>query len=296
MFGCEQDITTGLPTSEPLVAFDAWLYNNAEPQEIDIYITNQYFDSSQPQGISGAIVSVTNVEDPGEVYIFNETETGKYIWNPTNPTDSFGAIGSVYYMNVDIDGITYESVSQLNRVPPIDSITWRRDEEDAFQQESFFANFWARDPEGAGDTYWIKSWKNGDLLTEPFDINIAYDAAFSVDGNADGLIFIQPIRENINPFEFDDEDILINPFTVGDSIYVEINSITQEAFYFLQQVQIQTARDGGFGELFAVPLANIQSNIFSSDESEKVVGIFCVSATSSLGQLFTEDLIRETQK
>ncbi len=289
---CEQEITTGLPESEPLVAFDAWLYHSATPQTIDIYTTNTYFDSSEPVGIGGATVSITNVDDPAESYSFVEGANGQYTWTPATPTETFGIIGGVYSLIINIDGTTYESLTDLSPVPSIDSIYWRFDEEDAFTDDSYFANFWARDLEGKGDTYWIKSWKNGELLNKPDEINIAYDAAFSEDGDADGLFFIQPIRELINPFEFDDQDVLINPFEPGDSIFVELNSISQDAFFFLQQVQIQTAREGGFGELFAVPLANIQSNIFSDNPNEKVVGFFNISATSSLGKLFTEDDIR----
>ena len=97
----------------------------------------------------------------------------------------------------------------------------------------------------------------------------------------------------MNPFELDDDDQLIAPYVLGDSAYVEINSITPEAFFFLQQVQIQINRPGGFGELFATPLANVQSNIFSDNPREKVVGFFCTSATSGLGRKFTEDAIFE---
>ncbi|MEQ9402454.1 MAG: DUF4249 family protein [Cyclobacteriaceae bacterium] len=295
LVSCETDINAGLPQAEPVIAFDAWLYHKAEQQVIDIYTTNPYFDSSVPVGIGGATVTVVNVNDPVDSYTFTEEANGKYVWNPANATDSFATIGNTYTLNIDIDGTSYTSLSHLGAVPTVDSITWRLSEATSFTEEAYFANFWSRDLEGDGDTYWIKSWKNGVLLNKPDEINIAYDAAFSVDGNADGLIFIQPIRETINPFEFDDNDVLINPFELGDSIYVEINSITQEAFYFLQQVQTQTARDGGFGELFAVPLANIQSNIFSGNESEKVVGFFCVSASHGLGKVFLEEDIRITE-
>lgn len=296
VMSCETDINTGLPEAEPLIAFDAWLYHTAEPQVIDIYRTNPYFDSSQPLGISGATVAVRNLDDPLDFYTFVEGEAGEYTWTPASATDTFAIMGSAYYLDIDINGTAYESVTELGDVPSIDSITWRLSEETAFIEESYFANFWARDLEGVGNTYWIKSWVNDTLLTKPDEINIAYDAAFSVDGNADGLFFIQPIRELINKYEFDDDNggILLSPFDLGDSIYVEINSISQEAFYFLQQVQIQTARDGGFGELFAVPLANIQSNIFSERTDEKVVGFFCISGVSSMKKIFTEADIRVT--
>jgi hypothetical protein len=314
---CDQDINVNLPDTDPLVAFDAWLSHKADQQTIDIYITNTYFDSSNPAGISGASVQVFNVNDPTERYTFLEQSSGSYVWNPASPSDTFAIIGETYSLNVNISGTAYESITTLGEVPPIDSLTWRFDDGDAFTEGIYyFANFWARDIEGAGNTYWIKSWKNGELLNKPSEINIAYDAAFSVDGNADGFIFIQPIREQINPFEFNDNDELISPFhlpdsVIGgvettlehrgitvtypndtllvDSIYVELSSISNEAFYFLQQVQIQTSREGGFGELFAVPLANVQSNVFSSDPNEKVVGFFNISAISSLGKVFTED-------
>lgn len=321
VIACEQDIQATLPETDPLVAFDAWLYNRPEPQTIDVYITNTYFDSSAPTGISGASVSVTNVNDPAETYTFMEINAGEYVWSPTLPTDTFGVIGESYLLSVDISGTNYEAVTYIGAVPSIDSITWRFDEGNAFVDPSYFANFWSRDLEGVGNTYWIKSWKNGVLLNKPGEINIAFDAAFSVDGNADGFFFIQPIRENINPYDFDDDDVLQNPFhlpdtvqggvttllehrgyevtfpndtVLVDSIYVELNSISNDAFYFLQQVQIQTDRSGGFGELFSVPLANIQSNVFSSDPNEKVVGFFNISASSSLGKVFTEGDVRLT--
>ena len=292
MLSCESDISTGLPETAPLIGFDAWLYHSSDPQTIDIFTTNQYFDNSKPNGIAGALVSVVNIEDASDNYVFNEITAGEYTWTPANPTDSFAVIGETYMLNINIDGTSYNSLADLAPVPTVDSITWRLEEEKAFNELSYFANFWSRDLEGEGNTYWIKSWKNGELLNKPSEINIAYDAAFSKDGDADGLIFIQPIRENINPFVFDDEEKLINPFELGDSIYVEINSISQVAFFFLQQVQVQIDRPGGFGELFSVPLANIQSNIFSEDPNEKVVGFFNISSTAAMGKIFTEDDIR----
>lgn len=289
---CDDRINPDLPESDPLVAFDAWLYHAPTTQTIDIYTTNTYFDQSEPVGISGATVTITNINDGTDSYSFVEGETGKYEWSPSTPTDTFAIIGQVYALAVTLDGTTYSSITDLSAVPSVDSITWRFDEGDSFSEDAFLANFWSRDLEGEGDTYWIKSWKNGELLSKPSEINIAYDAAFSEDGDADGLIFIQPIRELINPFEEDEDDMFINPFELGDSIYVELNSISQDAFFFLQQVFVQTDREGGFAELFTVPLANIQSNIFSDNPDEKVVGFFNISATSSLGKLFTEDDIR----
>ncbi|MFN9909083.1 MAG: hypothetical protein ACK56F_23670, partial [bacterium] len=71
----------------------------------------------------------------------------------------------------------------------------------------------------------------------------------------------------------------------GDSVYVEINSITLEAFTYLQQVSIQTNRPGGFSELFARPIANVPTNIENVDPKGKAaLGFLNVGAVSVKGQ------------
>ena len=293
IFSCDEVIHPNLPLADAPIVIDAWLYNKAETQTISIRRANTYFDNSTPTGMSGAIVSITDLADEGNPIFFSEDEPGQYIWNPIDPTDSFGDIGHDYRLNIQLAGNSYTSFSSINPVPSIDSITWRLEPETVFFDDSYFGEFWSRDLIGEGNLYWIKTWKNGQLLNNPSEINIAYDAAFSEEAHADGFFFIQPIRDAMNPFELDNNDRLIQPYDLGDSAFVEINSITPAAFFFLQQVQIQTDRPGGFAELFSTPLANVQSNILSSDRSEKVLGFFCTSASSGLGRKFTEDAILE---
>ncbi|WP_420317063.1 DUF4249 family protein [Ekhidna sp.] len=293
LFSCEDDIIVQLADADPILAFDAWIYRKAEKQTINITRTNAYFDGTAPEGVTGASVLVVDAD--GTVYPFNEEEPGVYSWLPADEADSFGTVGQTYFLDVQIEGKQYGSISKMGRVPEIDSITWRF-EEGSFGLEDFYvAEFWARDFEGEGDAYWIKSWKNGTYLNKPTEINLSFDGAFSPGGNADGLTFIQPIRDSINPFETDEDDEFIPPFTgpeEEDSVYVEINSITPEAWFFWNQVIIQTDRPGSFGELFATSLANVESNIQTTDD-EQIVGFFCVSAVKGFGRKFTEDAIRE---
>lgn len=295
ILACEDDITVDLPEAEPVLAFDAWLYQKPEKQTILISRTNTYFDASEPEGISGAAVNV--IDGNGTTFAFNEESAGVYSWLPSSPTDTFGTVGQSYVLDVRIGEERYSAFSQMGRVPEIDSITWRFEEGTFGSDDSYFAEFWSRDFEGEGDAYWIKSWKNGLYLNKPQEINVSFDGAFSPGGNADGLVFIQPIRDGINPFELDEDDTFLPPFEGPgeDSIYVELNSITPEAWFFWNQVIIQTDRAGGFGELFATPLANVESNI-ASESDEQVVGFFCVSAVKGLGRKFTEDAIREAEE
>lgn len=293
LMACEDRIFPELPSANAPIVIDAWLYHTANEQTIKILRSNSYFDDAPYAGISGASVKVTDITDNVTIYDFQESAPGIYTWIGLEKTDSFGIMNHEYRLDITLNDRSYTAYSMIRRVPKIDSITWRLEPANAFIDASYFGEFWSRDPFGPGDAYWIKSWKNGSLLSKPSEINIAYDAGFSSGGNADGLIFIQPIRDGMNPFDFDENGDFQAPYKLGDSAYVEINSITEEAFFFLQQVQIQIDRPGGFGELFATPLANIQSNVLSSDPKEKVVGFFCTSAVSGLGRKFTEDAIFE---
>ena len=282
---CEDQITPTLESAPAIVVIDAWINNKPEPQVIKVTSTQEYFDNTIPPGVSGATVQV--IDENLTSYNFVETAAGEYTWTPA-AGETFGEIGLQYGLNVEVDGVMYNSISQLNAVPPVDSISFTFEPEDGPFPEGYFAEFWSRDLVGEGDTYWIKTFKNGVYQGKPSEINIAFDAGFSNGGSIDNLIFIPPIRFGVNSFEEDEEGNLQAPFVPGDSIYVELHAITNEAFFFLNEVAFQTDRPGGFAELFATPLSNVVTNIIPSDESQEVVGFFNVSAVAGNGKKLVE--------
>ncbi len=284
LFSCEDEISPTLESAEPVVVIDAWLNNKPGNQLIRVTSSQSYFDNTLPPGITGANVTVT--DNLGTNFTFNEDPLthGDYIWSPTG-TEVFGAIGNTYTLAVQVGSEIFTAVSKMNRVPVIDSITFTFEEESAFLPASYLADFWATDFMGSNDTYWIKAWKNGVLLNKPSEINLAYDAGFSAGGNFDGVTFITPIRQGINPFDQDDNDEFLSPYLPGDSVYVEIHSITLQAFNFMTEVAIQTNRPGGFSELFASPISNVSTNIFNAgNSSNRAFGFFNVAAVSGLGE------------
>jgi hypothetical protein len=72
-------------------------------------------------------------------------------------------------------------------------------------------------------------------------------------------------------------------------LYVEIHSISNDAFFFLTELALQTDRPGGFAELFAQPLSNVPSNVINTTGNEKVVGFFNVAAVTSAGRRLDPD-------
>ncbi|HNP96928.1 MAG TPA: DUF4249 domain-containing protein [Cyclobacteriaceae bacterium] len=281
---CEDEISPELESADPVLVVDAWLNNKDEDQIIRLTETQPYFDNTPPTGVSGAQVVV--VDDQGKIYPFTESDEVPGQYNLVAISAGvFGEVGRSFELTIQIGADEFKAFSTMSRVPPIDSITFTFEEETAFQEESYIAEFWAVDPKGEDDRYWIKGFKNGVLLNRPSEINLAYDAGFSASGNFDGVPFIAPIRREINPFDVDDNTNLVkNPYKPLDSVYVEIHSITLEAFNFMNQVVIQTDRPGGFSELFATPLANVSTNIVVTKGNRKVVGFFNTAAVSAAGK------------
>ncbi|MDA0194443.1 MAG: DUF4249 domain-containing protein [Bacteroidetes bacterium] len=280
IISCEDRIYPTLKDANPTIVIDAWINNKPVEQVIQITESRPYFDNNLAVGVIGALVTIT--DNNGITYSFNDTGNGSYKWTP-GVGESFGEIGNDYTLEVDYDGKLYQAFSSMNRVPVVDSISFRFEEKDFVFPDSYFAEFWSRDLVGSGDTYWIKTYKNGNYLNKPAEINIAFDAGFSEGGNIDGLIFIPPIRDAINPIDEDNNDNFLSPYSDGDSIYVEIHSIPKDAFLFLNEMALQIDRPGGFGELFATPLSNVPTNIIAPAD-EEALGFFTVSAVNGNGR------------
>lgn len=279
--GCEDEIDVDLREGEPLLVVDAWINDKPEDQVILLSVTQSYFAREDAPQITGASVSIR--DNAGTIYTFTERGNGEYVWSPTVDTPTFGQIGNDYTLTVETGGDIYQAVSRMNRVPVIDSVTFTFEEETIFQPDAYIAEFWARDFEGPGDAYWIRAYKNGELLNLPGDINIAFDAGFS-EGDFDGVTFLPPIRAGINPDDENEDGDELSPYWPGDSVFVEIHSITSVAFDFLNEVSIQTNRPGGFAELFADPLANVPANLTHTNGDKGVVGFFNVAAVQGNGK------------
>lgn len=354
ILSCETQVDPNLENSLNVLVIDAWLTNDDPTQHINITRSQPYFDDSAPEKVSGALVTITDLTEPSNpAYVFTEG-ADRYTWT-SGDASTLGIIGHRYRLEVQLDGALYTSETQLNDSPPVDSISFRLEEGNAFFDDLIFGEFFATDLEGVNDTYWIKAWKNGVFFGEPGEINIAYDAAFSRDADNDGVQFIQPIRDGISVIEASRDEEILSPYSLpdtllykgdtlfyqtdgsfyglvknekvffeienlvannkvpdylmslplsddryqplgdtaiylkGDSVYVEIHSISNEAYFFLNQVIIETTREGGFGALFATPLANVPTNIIPENPSTPVAGFFNIAAVTNGGNRLREE-------
>ena len=291
---CEEIIYPDLESKTPILVVDAWLNNQNESQTIILSSSQDYLDSTSTKFIDGAEVYIIN--DNGDKFNFTEKDKGKYIWNPDSNFSNLGDVGTEFFLNISYNGEKITGSSTLNRTSIIDSINFVKGE---FPENSYYAEFWSNEKEGVGDAYWIKSYKNGVKQVRSQDIITCIDAGASSEGAIiDGIPFIPPIRRAVTRFERDEiSNEFKSPFEYGDSLYVEIHSIPFEAFDFLNKVSIQIDRQGGFGELFAVSLANSPTNLTVENNSNfPVVGFFCVSAVNGMGNILDDDEIEKIEK
>ena len=293
-FGCEMTIHPELETPAEIMVVDAWLIHNQPEQHIKLTRSQGYFDDSEPQQITGAFVQVEDLTS-GEIFTFSETPMGYQFTNDS----TFGEIGHDYQLTVEVAGEAFVAQAHLGAVPLVDSVVFRHNPEDFnILSEYYSAEFFATDLPGIGNTYWIRAWKNEWLLNKPSELNIAYDAGFGAGQQVDGKVFHQTIRRDyLNPLEEreDRANYYYPPYDIGDSIYVEIHSIDPATYDYLSAVRTQTDRPGGFSELFAVPLANVTTNLHSVDPNSNTAigGFFNVAAVSGGGRKLTADLANQ---
>jgi hypothetical protein len=170
----------------------------------------------------------------------------------------------------------------MNRVPTVDSIIFRKEKLNPLSAtEGYQAEFFARDFRGATDYYRVRYYRNGKVANRRQDIITLKDGSFPGSADTDGLVFIRPFRQSINP------DSL---YALNDSVKVEVQSLTPEAFEFWQQFSQQITNGG----LFATPPANVPTNIVNANASgRKATGFFLATAIQSRSVRVVTENVRE---
>lgn len=156
------------------------------------------------------------------------------------------------------------------------------------------------DPAGLGDSYRLKYYvKRNPVADNPYFVESGGFTGWSFYNKVNNLIIVSesnsadnspnsqldkeavfnfPVARSINTVE---DDITKRPaFYPGDSIKVEVYSITKENlfFYARMKTELTNGTGGGFSGLFATPVANVPSNIFPYGQSKiKVLGWFGAS-------------------
>ena len=272
---CEDVIDVDLEEGKPQLTVDAILTNLDEPQFVRLTLSGNYFDASSVTPITNALVELTDSD--GNNYTFKSPdENGKYELD--SQFDSL-VVGREYYLKVTYNNEVFTSKSVVRQVPAIDSITWSRENIPFGDVDSIWAvQFWAYDNPGLGDAYWVKATRNGVVKISPQSITVAYDGSTGRGAKTDNIPFILPIRASITPGGFagppDGEEFV----EVGETVGVQLFSISLDFAEYLTILQDQLNNGG----LFAKPPTNLPTNIRNENSNgSKALGWFEVSNVST---------------
>ena len=285
LFSCEEVIDLEVRDGVNQLVVDAWLTDEDKEQSVKLTISQPYFEESAPKPALGAEVIVYNQDSTAHVFT-DPNNDGVYTYKPK--PGKFLKENEQVALAVKYENEQYYSLSQLKRVPKIDSVAYEVfsfpiTPPDGGPKDGFLAQFYANDAVGEGDTYLMRSYKNDTLRFKPTDITLAYDAGFSPGSKSDGLMFILPIRQSLNQTLFLDKD----------KLKVELFSIPTEAYFYLLQLR-QESSNGG---IFATPLSNIPTNIINlnSKSTKKALGAFFVSKVSTFETVIDKNKARPKQ-
>jgi hypothetical protein len=267
---CEDvvDVKIKKGTSFPVV--DAWLTTLPGPQIIRMTQSVAYTSPTPAPVVSGAVITLFD-ETNGKSYPFTFKDTA-YVYQPVNADEVIGVTGHVYRLRVEYQTDVFEATDSIKRVPPIDSVgvTYKTKEENGVPKDGYEGRFYARDiPGDTADYYWIRSFRNTTAVRVMDDYSI--DASFEA-GLDDGKDFVFPIETGITDYD--------HPFLKGETVIVQLRSLTYASYNFISQVQNQLDNGG----LFSTVLENVPTNLKNVTPGGgklKLLGWFGASAVSS---------------
>lgn len=269
LLACTDPIDIELDEGTPQLNVDAFLTDKPEDQRVRLVRTTNYFDNESLNAIENAVVTLRNDQD--REWSFNYDKDGYYVL-PYDETEPLIVPFGQYRLTIEYDGATFTADAAAMPTTTVDSITFEEQIPNGpGTLDGFIGEWWGRDIPGMPNFYWIQTYVNDTVISDPNFINVAWDAAQGE--GADGLTFIPPIRTGINTFP----DI----FQKGDKVRVEVHGISFETYQFIFQAQSQITNGG----LFATPPFNVVTNIVNANGSDKAedkaVGWFSVATVSS---------------
>ncbi|MEM9832932.1 MAG: DUF4249 family protein [Bacteroidota bacterium] len=260
---CQEEIALDLPNNDPQVVIEGYLtYWEFQPErngaEVKITTTGNYYDPNGATPVTDAQVTIRD-ETSSQEYVLTapENSAGLYVNNDI-PVD----LGRSYTLRVDYQNQIYESQGAVLPVAEIDSFSYRFLEDFLFLDDGYYFFFSGRTPKERGINYYrFLVYENDSLFDDPSDIFVQSD---------------EFLNEQVDTLQ------LANyVFDLGDSVRIEMYSISLEQFTYYNELVELLFNDGG---LFSGPPRNPTSTIRNLTNPElPPLGFFQVSSALSGG-------------
>lgn len=244
------------PNNLEIVVIEGWIINEQKQHWVKVSQTVAFNSTQQEQPITDAAVTVF---DGTDTFIFTHGSNGIYY------SDAFtGVVMNNYTLSVTLpDGKVIESLPEtLNPVPEIENISvssFIRQNPDTGEDETiFYPIVRTQDPAEEENFYRYKGFRNDVLLNEPEQLELL----------SDQFINGQLLPHNISVFEYEQ----------GQEIKIELHSLSNAAFDFLELLKLQTT---SLGSSSGTAPAVLRGNLRYRESDDLVLGFFGASAVST---------------
>lgn len=242
---CEETITLDLDQVEEKVIIDGLITTDNTNHYVKISRSAGFYEDGDTEKVRNAVVTISS----------NNGSTYNFVHNPSNldslngyyysATPFSGEIGATYNLSVQLDGELYEATDQIMPIGSIDSLTYELSEDannGDFELDvpgPYYAVFFnAMEPQETVDYYLFKFYRNGKRVLE-----FGTDVYYSDD---------ELLGEEVDNLE------IASYYALGDSVTVEMMSLSREGFIYFQDLSAVLNNDGGmFGPIPANPRTNL---------------------------------------
>ena len=236
---CTEEIHIDLDSTYDRIVIEGYFTDEYKVHQVKITKSADYFSNASAPAITGATVTIS---DGTNTFNLTEIEDGLY------ETDTMAGVpGNTYTLNASIDGTIYTASSYMFTCPPMDSIGFARN---IWDDEWIDVLIYAQEPGDEINHYAWRAYKNDTLVTDTL-----HEVEFSDD------VFINGSYVNGVEVQYVQAEI-------GDTIMLEMHSITEDYYEYMLKVMLETVWNGG---PFDGPPANFYGNL-----SNEALGFFAV--------------------
>ena len=247
-----------IPDENGVLVVEGWITNENKQHWVNLSRTVPFDESRSSDPINDAIV---HIEDNVSSFPLSSSGKGTYLSMPFAGIEARSYRVTIELANGEIIQSEWE---RLNPLMPIDTIRYKfftdQDPETGENVRVYFPIVVSSDPVDESNFYRYKGFRNGLPLNEPNEIILLSDQF--VNGANSLPNFIPEFR-----------------YSFADTIKVELHSLSQNGFEFLELLKSQTT---SLGSSSGISPASLIGNLTNSENNgQTVLGFFGASAVST---------------
>lgn len=276
MSRCTEKIDLKLDNAAPQLVVDAQLSDTGY-QYVYLSQSMSYYQPDSMQGISGAQVGLS-IDNVNTFLSFEEIKKGVYKSRNTWQAQAESCFSLHIDLKEKINGHqNYSAQGCATKKIDLEGVHIEKTD-DILNKSSYIVGVDFKDPAGSSNYYLFRAYKNGLSITPAFD-----DVSMIDDRSLDGQTL-----KNLKVLYIDTDANPEYTLKVGDTLKVEMGSITKDYFDFLSALRRLSSNQN---PLFGGPPANAPCNI-----SPAGVGYFAVSRLSTYQHIVSQEDLDGNEK